>query len=143
MTAGRRDETAYRVSIFLPAYNEIDNLEGAVADIGRAAPQVLGDHEILIIDDGSTEHVSFLPADGEIARESIRDILAAVGRADIVAPYHQNPRARQIHRRILTWASTSLVNVLFRQLCTTTRASASIRWASSASCPRVRAASTS
>ena len=43
----------------------------------------------------------------------MRSILAAVGRADIVAPYHQNPRARQLHRRFLTWASTTLVNVLF------------------------------
>ena len=111
----RRDETGCRVSIFLPAYNAIDNLEGAVADIEWAAPQVLGDYEILIIDDGSSEHFSFLPANGEIARESVRDVLAAVGGADIVAPYHQNPRARQIHRRMFTWASTSLVNVLFRQ----------------------------
>jgi glycosyltransferase involved in cell wall biosynthesis len=156
MTADRRNETGNRVSIFLPAYNESDNLEGAVADIEWAASQVLGDYEILIIDDGSTdgtgaladrlaqenprvraihqphnlgiaaayeralsearlEHFSFLPADGEIARESVRDILAAVGRADIVAPYHQNPYARQLHRRVLTWASTSLVNVLFHQ----------------------------
>ena len=43
----------------------------------------------------------------------MRGIFAAVGRADIVAPYHQNPRARQLHRRFLTWASTGLVNVLF------------------------------
>ena len=35
--------------------------------------------------------------------------------ADIVAPYHQNPLARQLHRRFLTWASTALVNLLFRQ----------------------------
>jgi hypothetical protein len=36
-----------------------------------------------------------------------------VGRADVTAPYHQNPRARQLHRRFLTWASTALVNRLF------------------------------
>ena len=145
-----------RVSIFLPAYNEVHNLEGAVADVIWAANQVLTEYEILIIDDGSTDgtgpladrlasahpqiHVvhqprnmgiaagyaraldeakldyfSFLAADGEIARESVRDILGSVGRADIVAPYHQNPRARQLHRRFLTWASTALVNVLFGQ----------------------------
>jgi len=145
-----------RVSVFLPAYNEVDNLEGAVADIVWAAGQVLAEYEVLIIDDGSTDgtgelaerlardnpriraihqprnmgiaagyeraldeakldHFSFLAADGEIARESVRDILASVGRADIVAPYHQNPRARQRHRRFLTWASTAVVNVLFWQ----------------------------
>ena len=43
----------------------------------------------------------------------MHDIFAAVGRADIVAPYHQNPGARQLHRRFLTWASTALVNRLF------------------------------
>ncbi|MGH7350645.1 MAG: hypothetical protein ACREI6_11555, partial [Candidatus Rokuibacteriota bacterium] len=67
------------------------------------------------LDEAKLDHFSFLAADGEIARESIRGILGAVGRADIVAPYHQNPRARQPHRRVLTWASTALVNVLFGQ----------------------------
>ena len=149
-------ETRRRVSVFLPALNEVDNLEGAVGDIVWAASEVLTDYEILIIDDGSTDgtgpladrlarenpriraihqptnmgiaaayeralgearldYFSFLAADGEIARESVRDILGSVGRADIVAPYHQNPRARQAHRRFLTWASTALVNALFRQ----------------------------
>jgi glycosyltransferase involved in cell wall biosynthesis len=145
-----------RVSVFLPAFNEVDNLEGAVADIVWAASQVLDEYEILIIDDGSTDgtgaladrlasanpriqairqprnmgiaaayeralaearldHFSFLASDGEIGRESVRDILGSVGRADIVAPYHQNPLARELHRRFLTWASTALVNVLFGQ----------------------------
>src|SRR5689334_9510703 len=145
-----------RVSVFLPAYNEVAALEGAVADIVWAADQVLTEYEILIIDDGSTDgtgpladrlsrenprvraihqprnmgiaaayeralaearldYFSFLPADGEIARESVRDILGSVGRADIVAPYHHNPRARQLHRRLLTWSSTALLNVLFGQ----------------------------
>jgi glycosyltransferase involved in cell wall biosynthesis len=149
-------DVARRVSVFLPAFNEVDNLERSVGDIVWAASQVLTEYEILIIDDGSTDgtgeladrlarenrriraihqprnmgiaaayeralaearldHFSFLAADGEIARESVRDILGSVGRADIVAPYHQNPLARQRHRRFLTWASTALVNVLFGQ----------------------------
>ena len=49
MDAGRR------VSIFLPAFNEVDNLERSVADIEWAASQVLSEYEILIIDDGSTD----------------------------------------------------------------------------------------
>jgi glycosyltransferase involved in cell wall biosynthesis len=143
-----------RVSVFLPAYNEVDNLERATADIVWAAGGVLAEYEILIVNDGSTDgtreladrlahensrvralhqprnmgiaaayeraldeakldYLSFLAGDGEIARESVRNILAAVGRADVVAPYHQNPRARQLHRRFLTWASTGLVNGLF------------------------------
>jgi|KBSSwiStaDraftv2_1062776.scaffolds.fasta_scaffold03177_8 glycosyltransferase involved in cell wall biosynthesis len=156
METDQRGSRESSVSIFLPAYNEVDNLEAAVADVEWAAQQVLGDYEILIIDDGSTDgtglladrlaeksarirvihqprnqgiaaayvraldearldYFSFLAADGEIARESIRAILGSVGRADIVAPYHQNPAARQLHRRFLTWGSTALVNVLFWQ----------------------------
>lgn len=143
----------HRVSVFVPAYNEAANLEGALRDIVGATAG-LGDYEIIVVDDGSRdgtgeladrlaqenrrirvihqprnlgiaaaferaldeaklEYFSFLPGDGEIAPESIRTIFAAVGTADIVAPYHGNPRARQLHRRVLTWGSTGLVNTLF------------------------------
>ena len=147
-------EPLRRVSVFLPAFNEVANLERAVADIVWAAEGVLAEYEILVVNDGSRDgtreladrlahenprvralhqprnmgiaaayeraldeakldHFSFLAGDGEIAPESVRNILAAVGRADIVAPYHHNPRARQLHRRFLTWGSTTLVNLLF------------------------------
>ena len=143
----------HRVSVFVPAYNEAANLDGALRDIVESAVG-LGDYEVIVVDDGSRdgtgeladrlarenrrirvvhqtrnlgiaaayeraldeaklEYFSFLPGDGEIAPESIRNIFAAVGTADIVAPYHGNPRARQLHRRVLTWASTGLVNTLF------------------------------
>lgn len=146
-------ERLHRVSVFVPAYNEAANLEGALRDIVGAAA-VLADYEVIIVNDGSRdgtgqlaerlaqenrrirvihqprnlgiaaayeraldeaklEYFGFLPGDGEIAPESIRDILAAVGTADIVAPYHGNSRARQLHRRVLTWTSTALVNTLF------------------------------
>jgi glycosyltransferase involved in cell wall biosynthesis len=146
-------ERLHRVSVFVPAYNEAANLEGALRDIVGAAA-VLADYEVIIVNDGSRdgtgqlaerlaqenrrirvvhqprnlgiaaayeraldeaklEYFSFLPGDGEIAPQSIRDILAAVGTADIVAPYHGNSQARQLHRRVLTWTSTTLVNTLF------------------------------
>lgn len=59
------------------------------------------------------DFVTFLPADGEVAPFSIRDLFAAIGTADLVIPYHANPQARQYHRRLLTWASTALVRRLF------------------------------
>ena len=143
-----------QVSIFVPAYNEVENLAGAVRDIVSSAEAVLEDYEILLVDDGSTDgtgaladrlaqehrkirvlrqsrnlgiaagyvraldeakldYFSFLPADGEVNPESIKNIFAAVGTADIVVPYHQNTWARPLHRRFLTWASRSLVNGLF------------------------------
>ena len=39
------------------------------------------------LDEAKLDRFSFLAGDGEIDRGSVRDILAAVGRADIVAPY--------------------------------------------------------
>lgn len=147
-------QTARRVSIFVPAYNEVRNLEWAIRDIVSAAEDELEDYEILLVDDGSTDgtgeladrlarehpkirvihhkqnlgiaagcvhaldeakmdYFSFLPADREISVTSIRNIFAAVGTTDIVIPYHENTWARPLHRRFLTRASTSLVNVLF------------------------------
>lgn len=147
-------ELQRRVSIFVPAYNEVGNLEGAIHDIVGAAEAALADYEVLVVDDGSTDgtgaladrlalalpkvrvihqdrnrgiaagyvraleeaeldYIAFLPADGEISPESIKDILAAVGTAEIVAPYHANAQARARHRRFLTWAFRSLVNRLF------------------------------
>jgi glycosyltransferase involved in cell wall biosynthesis len=43
------------VTVFLPAFNEVGNLEGAVRDIVAAGDAVLPDYEILIVDDGSTD----------------------------------------------------------------------------------------
>jgi dolichol-phosphate mannosyltransferase len=146
--------TTSRVSIFVPAYNEVLNLEGAIADIVDAAEAVLEDYEVLVVNDGSTDgtrelgdrlarehrkvrvlhqprnlgiaagyvralddakldYFSFLPADREVSAESIKAILAAVGRADIVIPYHANTWARPRHRRLLTWGFTSLANLAF------------------------------
>ena len=156
MSLGRQPsaDRRRRVSIFVPAYNEIGQLEGAIADIATAADAALEDYEILLVDDGSTdgtgpladrlatqrpklqvihqptnrgiaagyaravdvarfEYFGFLPADREIEPGSIKTILAAVGSAEIVAPYHGNPQARQTYRRVLTLVSTGLVNRLF------------------------------
>jgi dolichol-phosphate mannosyltransferase len=149
-----RHERRRCVSIFVPAYNEVEQLEGAIADIAAAADAALEDYEILLVDDGSTdgtgpladrlaerrpklsvihqetnqgiaagyaravaaasfEYFGFLPADREIEPGSIKSILAAVGTAEIVAPYHGNPQARQAYRRVLTYVSTGLVNRIF------------------------------
>ena len=59
------------------------------------------------------EYFGFLPGDREVDPISIKNILAAVGAAEIVAPYHGNPKARQAYRRVLTLVSTTLVNRLF------------------------------
>lgn len=145
--------TPKAVTLFVPAYNEVANLEGAVGDIAAVA-QALADYEIIVVDDGSTDgtaeladalaariprvrvihnprnlglaagyrlalaearmpYFTFMPGDREVSVESIRNILAAVGSADIVVPYHANAEARALHRRLLTRASTAFINSLF------------------------------
>jgi dolichol-phosphate mannosyltransferase len=141
------------VTIFVPAFNEVANLEGAVEDVVTAA-QVLADYEVIMVDDGSTDgtgpladalarrlskisvlhnetnqglahgyrralerarlpYFTFVPGDREVSAESVRTILAAVGITDLVVPYHANPEARAWYRRLLTRASTRLMNMLF------------------------------
>jgi glycosyltransferase involved in cell wall biosynthesis len=112
---------ARRISVFLPAYNEEGNLERSVADIVWAAERVTSEYEILIINDGSADRTGELPE--RLGRENPRiravhqprsmRIAAAYQRAIDEAKLDQNPRARQLHRRFLIWASTALVNRLF------------------------------
>ena len=57
------------------------------------------------------ERVVWLPADCEMASESIAEILKAIGTADLVVPYHGTPERRPWFRRLLTWGSTLQLNV--------------------------------
>jgi len=59
------------------------------------------------------EYFTFVPGDREVSAQSIKDILGLVGSADVIVPYHANARARAWHRRLLTRASTALINLLF------------------------------
>mgnify|MGYP000895555951 CR=1 FL=1 len=56
--------------------------------------------------------VVWLPGDGEMATPSIAAILRAVGTADLVVPYHGTPERRTWFRRLLTWGSTTQLNLL-------------------------------
>jgi glycosyltransferase involved in cell wall biosynthesis len=58
-------------------------------------------------------YFTFVPGDHEIARESVRQIFAGVGNADLVVPFHATPWKRPFARRALTWVSTTQVNILF------------------------------
>jgi len=148
------DSTRRRtISVLIPAYNEVRNLEGSVSD-ALAACSSFEDYEILIVDDGSTDgtgelaeqlaatldHVrvihhsrnrgfsaaygtaladarmsyfTFVPGDHEVARESVMQIFGGVGDADMVVPFHATPWKRPLARRVLTWISTTQVNLLF------------------------------
>jgi glycosyltransferase involved in cell wall biosynthesis len=56
---------------------------------------------------------TWIGGDREIAAESIRDVVEAIGQADLVIPYHANAEARPWHRRLVTWLCTQQINVLF------------------------------
>lgn len=54
----------------------------------------------------------WIPGDGEMATESIVAILRAAGQAALVVPYHGTPERRTWLRRLLTWGSTTQLNLL-------------------------------
>jgi glycosyltransferase involved in cell wall biosynthesis len=58
-------------------------------------------------------YFTFLPGDHEVTRDSIDNIFAAVGTAELVVPYHGTPWNRAWHRRLLTFICTTEINVLF------------------------------
>ena len=51
----RSDHPSLSVSIVLPAYNEAANIERAVAEATEVADRLFEDHEILVVDDGSSD----------------------------------------------------------------------------------------
>ncbi|MCC7370137.1 MAG: glycosyltransferase family 2 protein [Chloroflexi bacterium] len=144
---------ARSISVVVPAYNEMGNLEGAVRDVVHAL-RSFDEYEVIIVNDGSNDgtkevadrlaaslpnvrvihhetnkgfsesyraglrsasmsYVTFVPGDHEVAVESVVEIFDAVGKADIVVPYHGTPWNRAWHRRILTWICTTQLNVAF------------------------------
>ena len=68
-----------RVTIFVPAYNEVDNLEGTVEDIVSAA-DILAEYEIIVVDDGSTDGTGALADQLAATRPGVRVIHTGVNR---------------------------------------------------------------
>lgn len=52
--------SALRVSIALPAYNEEPNIEDAIREATEAAERLFNEHEIVVVDDGSTDRTAEL-----------------------------------------------------------------------------------
>jgi glycosyltransferase involved in cell wall biosynthesis len=141
------------ISVVVPAYNEMGNLEAAVLDVLHAL-RTFDDYEVIIVNDGSKDgtgevadrlaaahekvlaihhnpnrgfsasyqtglaharmaYFTFVPGDHEVALESVEAIFDAVGKADLVIPYHGTPWNRTWPRRILTWICTTQLNILF------------------------------
>jgi len=52
---GPSESSRYKISIVLPAFNEEANIERAMTSATLAAERLCGDHEILVVDDGSVD----------------------------------------------------------------------------------------
>ncbi|HEX9765983.1 MAG TPA: glycosyltransferase family 2 protein [Nitriliruptorales bacterium] len=46
---------ASSITFVLPAYNERDNIQTAVAHVTQVGGRLFGDHEVVVVDDGSTD----------------------------------------------------------------------------------------
>ncbi len=59
-------------------------------------------------------YVMLVPGDNTWPSESLDQIIAAVGQADIVIPYQVNSQARPLMRRVGSCAFTACINTLFK-----------------------------
>lgn len=56
--AGRERAKQMAVSVVLPAYNEEENIANAVAEATEAVGELFHDHEIIVVDDGSSDRTA-------------------------------------------------------------------------------------
>lgn len=68
-SAGR---SALRLSIVLPAHNEVGNIATALGHATDVAERLFADHEIIVVDDGSTDATAALVEERSIADPRIR-----------------------------------------------------------------------
>jgi len=59
------------------------------------------------------EYSGFVPGDNETAPEALDNIFQAIGKADIVIPYIQNPEVRIWGRRLLSKTYIAIINTAF------------------------------
>jgi dolichol-phosphate mannosyltransferase len=101
----------------------VDGTAEIVDRLAREIPQVRAIHHErnlgigaayrTALEHASMDYFAWTAGDRELHRDSLRDILAAVGSAAVVIPYHGTPERRELHRRVLTWISTGQLNLMF------------------------------
>ena len=77
----RDDPNDFRVSLVLPAWNEEETIQQAIQEATDALSPLVGDHEIIVVDDGSSD--------------GTRDLLHTLeGQPDLVILYHPANRGK-------------------------------------------------
>lgn len=62
----------------------------------------------------SKDYVGWFPGDNEVSSETINNIFAKIGKADIIIPvYETKPLARSLYRRMLSATYVALFNTIF------------------------------
>ena len=59
------------------------------------------------------KYITFFPGDNETAPETIKEILRATGKADVIISYIANMEVRPLKRRIISRLYTFLINMMF------------------------------
>lgn len=70
MEGGRDLGEGIRVSVVLPAFNEEENIPGAVAEVGAACERLVEAYEIIVVDDGSSDRTAAVA--GGLGDERVR-----------------------------------------------------------------------
>ncbi len=61
----------------------------------------------------SKDYIGMVPGDDEIETKSIFEIFDSAGKADIIIPYTANQNIRPLSRQIVSYAFTTVMNLLF------------------------------
>ena len=142
------------ISVIISAYNEENNIEGAIANADKVFRQYTQNYELLVFNDGSQDktgsiaenlklknpkirlihheknkglaaiareafglakmnYITWFSGDNTIDPQSLVSAMEAVGKADIVVAYMENPEVRSHLRQAVSKAFTFLINISF------------------------------
>lgn len=85
ITPDRHSATIRRLSIVVPAFNEAGNLAALIDEIDQAMAALGMDHEVLVVDDGSTDRTPALLAELGAIYPSLRGIRLPANRGQSAA----------------------------------------------------------
>lgn len=94
----------------------IDNLgikNNRVRVFHNHTPKGLGYNFRMGVNTASKDYVGWFPGDNQITSESMNNIFEQIGKTDIIIPYVDNPRQRQVYRLILSYTYTAIFNIIF------------------------------